>query len=348
MSNRTIEEIENMNKRLKKTEDNNKSINLTNEQIFKLFDECNYNMINNIISNKNGFDINMIINGRTLLFRACEKNNKEVIQLLLLNAATDVNKATADFHWQTPLFRACLIYGNPEVVRLLLAHDNINVNQAETKHGETSLYKACECGYEAVVRLLLAHPETDVNQVMNDGTTPLFRACQKRRFGVVQLLLAHAATDVNQARNDGATPLYGACQRGHEGVVWLLLTHTATKVNQPDNSGTTPMDIACQQHQTRLNTFSCSYHRLNTTKTVELLLADSRTKRINISVGSYYKVYYQALKNVISKRNARFRGLIRAAVVFKRMQLRAALKIYAPGGAGFQAASTSFAAAIDK
>ena len=347
MSNRTIEEIENMNKRLKKAEDNNKSINLTDQQIFKLFDECNYNMIKNIISYKNGFDINMIINCRTLLFNACEKYNKGVIQLLLSNAATDVNKSTAYFDWQTPLYRACLINGNKEVVRLLLAHDKINVNQAETRYGKTPLYKACEESYEAVVRLLLAHPATDVNQAMNDGTTPLFRACQKSHFRVVRMLLAHGAIDVNQARNDGATPLYVACQRGREGLVWLLLTHTATKVNQPDNSGNTPMDIACQQYQTRLNIFGCYYHRLNTTKTVELLLADSRTKRIDLSVRNYYEVYNQALRNVISKRNARFRGLIRAAIVFRRMQLRAALKVYAPEGAGFHAVSASFAVAIE-
>jgi len=30
------------------------------------------------------------------------------------------------------------------------------------------------------------------------------------------------------------------------------------------------------------------------------------------------------------------------------MRLRAALKVYAPGGAGFQAASANFAAAIDR
>ncbi len=93
------------------------------------------------------------------------------------------------------------------------------------------------------------------------------------------------------------------------------------------------MDIACEKNQTKI---------------VELLLADSRTKRINLSVRNYYEVYYQALRNVISKRNARFRGLIRAVIVFKRMQLRAALKVYAPGGTGFQAASASFNAAIDK
>ena len=113
----------------------------------------------------------------------------------------------------------------------------------------------------------------------------------------------------------------------------LLLAQSATKVNQKNNSGNTPIDVACEKNQTKI---------------VELLLADSRTKRINLSVRNYYEVYNQALRNVISKRKAKFRGLIRASIVFKRMQLRAALKVYAPGGAGFHAASTSFAAAIDR
>ena len=92
------------------------------------------------------------------------------------------------------------------------------------------------------------------------------------------------------------------------------------------------MDIACHKNQNKI---------------VELLLADCRTKRINLSVRNYYEVYYQALRNVISKRKAKFRGLIRAAIVLKRMRIRAALKVYAPGGAGFEAASASFAAAIE-
>ena len=114
----------------------------------------------------------------------------------------------------------------------------------------------------------------------------------------------------------------------------LLLTHPATNVNQTDNSGKTPMDVACQNDETKI---------------VELLLADSRTRRINLSVRDYYEVYYQSLRNVISKRKAKFRGLIRAAIVFRRLRLRAALTVYAPGGAGFHAASASFAVvAIDR
>ena len=92
------------------------------------------------------------------------------------------------------------------------------------------------------------------------------------------------------------------------------------------------MDIACHKNQNKI---------------VELLLADCRTKRINLSVRNYYEVYYQALRNVISKRNAKFRGLIRASIVFRRMRLRAALKVYAPGGAGFRVAAASFNAAVE-
>ena len=91
------------------------------------------------------------------------------------------------------------------------------------------------------------------------------------------------------------------------------------------------MDIACRNNQTKI---------------VELLLADSRTNRI-MSGFNAIKVYRKALINVISKRNARFRGLVRAAIVFRRMRLRAALKVYAPDGAGFQAAAKSFNAAIE-
>ena len=55
--------------------------------------------------------------------------------------------------------------------------------------------------------------------------------------------------------------------------------------------------------------------------------------------------YDAALRNVKRPRNARFRGLTRAMVVFRRMRLRAAQAVYAPGGAGFAAAAASFNAA---
>ena len=79
---------------------------------------------------------------------------------------------------------------------------------------------------------------------------------------------------------------------------------------------------------------------------LELLLADHRTTRTRPSdeIPGRRAAYDEALRNVKRPRNARFRGLARAMVVFRRMRLRAALAVYAPGGAGFAAAAASFQA----
>ena len=85
---------------------------------------------------------------------------------------------------------------------------------------------------------------------------------------------------------------------------------------------------------------------------LELLLADHRTIRTRPPEnepawrpGHSRSAYDTALRNVKRPRNARFRGLTRLMVVFRRMRLRAALTVYAPGGTGFAAAAASFHAA---
>ena len=56
--------------------------------------------------------------------------------------------------------------------------------------------------------------------------------------------------------------------------------------------------------------------------------------------------YDLALRNVKQRRNSRFKGIIRAMGVFRRLRLRAAQTAYAPGAAGFAAAAASFDAAV--
>ena len=91
------------------------------------------------------------------------------------------------------------------------------------------------------------------------------------------------------------------------------------------------MNIACQNNQTKI---------------MRLLLSDSRIHRIRPTDEEHAQVYDEALRNVKSERNARFRGLVRAAVVFRRMRLRTAMIVYAPGGTGFKKASASFNNAV--
>ena len=212
-------------------------------------------------------------------------------------------------------------------------HD-FDINMTD-KFGRTLFFIACQQGNDVVVKMLLQHPKIDSNKcVPIDNITPLYTACQFYHKKVVEILLKYPYTNVNKSCvYDGSTPLIIVCSWGNTELVEMLLNNKNTDLNKADNNGYTPLFLACKWGHEEI---------------VEILLADDRTKRIRPNDIYFSKVYNKALRNVISKRNAKFRGLIRAAIVFKRMQLRAALKIYAPGGAGFHAASASFAAAIDR
>ena len=286
--------------------------------------------------------------GSTPLIVACEKNHCEVVDLLLKHPKIDVNK-TMSVNGSTPLTMACW-KGHNKVVELLLAHPMTDVNKTMTltnswdwecqATGVTSLIIACHEGHEGVVQLLLSHPETNVNQATTDyyGIPPFFCACWLSYNGVAKLLLEHPETDVNQTRNwDGATPLYISCEFAHESVdaletVRLLLAHPNTNVNQARTyDEDTPLSVACAR-----------FLHGGVFEAVKLMLSDVRTIRTRPAFGG--EVYDRELKKIISK--ARFRGLVRAAIVFRRMRLRAAKKVYTPGGLGYQTAAANFNDAI--
>ena len=88
---------------------------------------------------------------------------------------------------------------------------------------------------------------------------------------------------------------------------------------------------------------------------LEILVADRRSRRPPPFSTAFFRTealanqaraaYDVALRAVKRPRNARFRGIVRAVVTFRRMRLRAAQAVYAPGGAGCVAAAESFNAA---
>jgi ankyrin repeat protein len=116
--------------------------------------------------------------------------------------------------------------GHDKVVGILLTRfqTTINVNIV-TDHGLTPLIAACWKGHENVVRLLLGHDNTDVNQSDDDGCTPLFMACKMGHKRVVRLLLDHSETNVNKPDNQGRTPLYAALHAENKELAIILIEH---------------------------------------------------------------------------------------------------------------------------
>ena len=162
-----------------------------------------------------------------------------------------------------PLVLACS-GGHEAVVKVLLAHGAIDVNQATLDMGRTPLYVACQQGHAPVVELLLAHPAIDVNirlsvatwgasgrtrMLVNNGETPLTVASKYGHADVVKLLLAHSAINVDLGKNE--TPLLMASMHGWATVVQQLLDKGADTSVQ-DCNGWTALKTADRFDQRRV------------------------------------------------------------------------------------------------
>ncbi len=128
--------------------------------------------------------------GNTALILASGRGYIEIVKLLLEHETINVNEKNNNGY-------AALIYasrnGNIEIVRLLLDIENINVN-LQNKNGYTALILASWNGHIEVVKLLLNIEIININIQDNTGQTALVIASRKGNIDVVELLLSKGAT----------------------------------------------------------------------------------------------------------------------------------------------------------
>ena len=134
-------------------------------------------------------DVNMTENGGlTALMMACYHGHKTIVSMLLGHEHIQVNKA--DFYYkETALIKIAFNELNPELVRLLLTRDDINVN-AQDKYKLTALMYSCTYGNLEIVRILLEHRDIDVNLTDFKNENALVCACNKifERPGEVEVI----------------------------------------------------------------------------------------------------------------------------------------------------------------
>eukprot|EP00398_MALV-I-01_sp_L67-1_P000886 gene886-413_t len=134
--------------------------------------------------------------GNTALFAACHEAKSEVGRVLLGHFAIDVNLCAVASK-RSPSMRVVdcpprEADGHLEVVRCLLSHPKITVNQPN-KWGETALCTACWWNSADMVRLLLGHPRIDVNVTDGEGRTLLEMVKRRNCTDIVQILEDHLA-----------------------------------------------------------------------------------------------------------------------------------------------------------
>jgi hypothetical protein len=225
-----------------------------------------------------------------------------------------------------------LEYGHPYkgMEDILEGHD-LNMTN---KTGMTVLMLAAQNEYTQVVLLLMSDPRVDVNLSDDNGMTALYFASREGDSEIVSMLLANQNVRCNVSDSWGITPLMIAAWKRHTPVVKMLLADQHVDPTMTDwVEGSTALDYAIHGGRFEYNI-----------PVLELLLADHRVTRIPPDEDREEDcIHYEAALFLVKyRRRARFKGLVRAVVVFRRMRLRAAEIVYAPGGTGFTAAESSF------
>jgi ankyrin repeat protein len=277
-----------------------------------------------------------------------------IVRILLADTRVDPNHA--DKVGNTALIAAvCWNRGN--IVRVLLDDERVDPNQAD-EDGRTALI---------IVRALLDDERVDPNQADEDGRTALIEAARRGRSNIVCALVDDERVDPNQADEDGRTALMEAARRGCSNIVCALVADTRVDLNRTNRWGQTALFYAaCRGHsdtvraliddpridfshagQAKMAIILATKHEHD--KILSLLLRFSGQR---LSVGEIDNLansdqdFYKSILNRL--RRARFRGIVRAIIVFRRMRLRAAEAIYTPGGTGYAVAAASFATAASQ
>jgi ankyrin repeat protein len=113
-----------------------------------------------------------------------------------------------------------------DVIRSVLGHTDFqDVNLTIGDKGLSLLHHACKRGDCDAIRVLLAHQGINVNLKNYDGETPLMFAVRHDHLEAVELLLQHSDIEINHENQWGETALTFAKPRQYQEIVDLLLSH---------------------------------------------------------------------------------------------------------------------------
>jgi ankyrin repeat protein len=204
-----------------------------------------------------GIDINLEIAGRTPLSRAIQSSDNEaIIELLLHTPGINIYQA----HGNITLLPCAILHNYENVVRILLKHSGINVNEVGLRWpNHTPLAFAVAIKNITIIQLLLEREDIDVNKVAQKGETPLAIAAANGSKEIVEILLQYPGIDLNRTgvgyiRTDevtAKTPLHAAVSAGQLEIVSLLLSQPSIDINKATKYGS-PLHAAVENNHLKI------------------------------------------------------------------------------------------------
>ncbi|KAL9079454.1 MAG: hypothetical protein Q9157_001663 [Trypethelium eluteriae] len=150
-----------------------------------------------------------------------------------------VNEIDHGYYDRTPLILAVEL-GRYEMVKSLLAHPNIAINQRDVL-GCTALWHAATRGLEDITKVLLDQPGVEINtKDIRTHKTPLICAAENDSGDVVAMLLAQSANASYQMPLNGKSALLRAAELGKSHALKVLLDRLkldGSAIHACDNEG---------------------------------------------------------------------------------------------------------------
>lgn len=190
-----------------------------------LYIACKYEQVEIVkwLLQRDGIDVNRADKlGDTPLHVACGLSNIDIVKILLSTDKINVNAANSK--GVTPLLESCKDDEDTvHIVSVLLKNVNININQTDNE-ACSPLWWACYKGNVNVVKMLLSRSEIDVNQAeTTHGDTPLHIACLDDAFEIAKELVQNDAIHLNKKNKQSLLPLQIACKSNHANIAKILV-----------------------------------------------------------------------------------------------------------------------------
>ena len=215
-----------------------------NEQLFnviadeKVSDEARLKKLKYLV--RLGADVNARLYGKSLLSKALELQDEEVISFLKSKGANEwvISKEEALEFSKGFWNDKGKLKSQEEIKELLKKGANL---EAKDKDGLTALMVAVYNGHLEVVKYL-AECGADLEAKDEEGYTALMTASEYGQLEVVKYLVELGA-DLEAKDEDGQTALYWAATLGHLNVVKCLV-ELGADLEAKDKDGRTALDIA--------------------------------------------------------------------------------------------------------
>lgn len=125
------------------------------------------------------------------LSRACAENNINEFKKILKESNYDINYVEPKCKWNILL--TAVYFNFIRGVNYLMSNkiENIDINNSNSKAGDSPLLLAIALEHEELCKLLLNYKDININKANEKGMTPVMSACSNKSPKYLQLLMKY-------------------------------------------------------------------------------------------------------------------------------------------------------------